>query len=116
MATLADERPVVILLPHPQRSAAIFTTSSRLRLETHFRVIDLEGETADAPLDAAIREAFAIIGQPDLPTDRLARAAKLRAVLNVEGNFYPNVDFERCFRTGVHVLGCGPAYAQAVAE
>jgi phosphoglycerate dehydrogenase-like enzyme len=37
-------------------------------------------------------------------------------VLNVEGNFYPNVDYETCFRRGIHVLGCGPAYSQAVAE
>src|SRR6201999_207544 len=35
---------------------------------------------------------------------------------NVEGNFYPNVDYARCFARGVHVLGCGPAYADAVAE
>ena len=36
--------------------------------------------------------------------------------MNVEGNFYPNVDYEACFRAGIHVLGCGPAYAEAVAE
>ena len=37
-------------------------------------------------------------------------------MLNVEGNFYPNIDYEACFFRGVYVLGCGPAYAQAVAE
>ena len=37
-------------------------------------------------------------------------------MLNVEGNFFPNVDYDACFRRGIHVLGCGPAYAQAVAE
>lgn len=36
--------------------------------------------------------------------------------MNVEGNFYPNVDYQACFDAGIHVLGCGPAYAQAVAE
>ena len=60
--------------------------------------------------------AFAIVGQPDLPAARLDRATDLRAVMNVEGNFFPNVDYEACFRNGVHVLGCGPAYAEAVAE
>ena len=38
------------------------------------------------------------------------------ALLNVEGNFYPNVDYAACFERGVHVLGCGPVYADAVAE
>jgi phosphoglycerate dehydrogenase-like enzyme len=37
-------------------------------------------------------------------------------VCNVEGNFSPNVDHAACFARGIHVLGCGPAYAQAVAE
>ena len=37
--------------------------------------------------------------------------------MNVEGNFFPNVDYETCFTDqGIYVLGCGPAYAQAVAE
>ena len=51
-----------------------------------------------------------------LGADRLRRAPNLRAILNVEGNFFPNVDYEACFTRGVYVLGCGPAYAQAVAE
>jgi phosphoglycerate dehydrogenase-like enzyme len=40
----------------------------------------------------------------------------LRALLNVEGNFYQNVDYSACFRRGIHVLACAPAYATAVAE
>ena len=44
------------------------------------------------------RAAFAVVGQPDLPASRLARASALRVVMNVEGNFYPNVDYEACFR------------------
>ena len=59
---------------------------------------------------------MAIIGQPDLPRERLDRAPRLRVLLNVEGNFFPNVDYPTCFERGIHVLGCGPAYSQAVAE
>lgn len=77
-------------------------------------MIDLEGETGG--LDDALPHAFAVIGQPDLPTERLARAPHLRVLVNVEGNFYPNVDYRSCFERGIYVLGCGPAYAPAVAE
>ncbi len=66
--------------------------------------------------DALLPQAFAVVGQPDLPGTRLEAAPQLRALLNVEGNFFPNVDYARCFRQGIHVLGCGPAYAPAVAE
>lgn len=111
-----DERPAVILLPAPQRSDRIFTAATRAELERSFRVVDLEHQPDQAALDASLPDAFAIIGQPDLPADRLARAPQLRAICNVEGNFFPNVDYPTAFARGIHVLGCGPAYAQAVAE
>jgi len=109
-------KPVVILRPAPQRLDRIFTADALGLLRDRFTVIDLSADPSDAALDAALPEAFAIVGQPDLPRARLARAPRLRALLNVEGNFYPNVDYEACYQQGVYVLGCGPAYAQAVAE
>jgi phosphoglycerate dehydrogenase-like enzyme len=111
-----DDRPVVILRPQPQRAATIFAPAARRRLEERFRVVDLDGDSSAAALDAALPDAFAIVGQPDLAVAMLDRAPRLRAILNVEGNFYPNVDYTACFARGIRVLGCGPAYAQAVAE
>ena len=108
------ERPVVVLVPEPQRSSRIFTEDVRNELERRFRLIDLEGKAEG--LDEVLGDAFAIIGQPDLPATRLQRAPRLRALLNVEGNFYQNVDYPACFERGIYVLGCGPAYAHAVAE
>jgi len=34
----------------------------------------------------------------------------------VEGNFLPNIDYEECFRRGIHVLCVAPVFSQAVAE
>ena len=113
-------KPVVILRASPHPVSRIFTPDALHALHERYTVVDLDAETAkgsaDEALDRALPEAFAIIGQPDLPGERLARATKLRAVLNIEGNFYPNVDYQACFDRGIHILGCGPAYAQAVAE
>jgi len=111
-----DTRPLVILSPAPQRRDRIFTAEALARLHERYRVVDLEKDAAPGRLDAALPEAMAIVGQPDLPAERLARAPGLRALLNVEGNFFPNVDYDTCYRRGIHVLGCGPAYSQAVAE
>ena len=74
------------------------------------------GGSRQSALDALLPHAFAVVGQPPLPRERLDRAEHLRAILNVEGNFYPNVDYPTAFSRGVRVLGCGPAYAQPVAE
>jgi phosphoglycerate dehydrogenase-like enzyme len=113
---VTDERPLVILQPAPQRPERIFTPAARQELETSFRVVDLSDDHDPGSFDAVLPGAFAIIGQPDLPAERLARATALRAICNVEGNFFPNVDYADAFARGIHVLGCGPAYAQAVGE
>lgn len=115
MTPATGARPVVVLRPAPQRVDRIFTDDAMARLRRDYEVVDLE-EGSEGAFEASLGSAFAIIGQPDLPATRLAKAPVLRAIMNVEGNFYPNVDYETCFREGIHVLGCGPAYAQAVAE
>ena len=106
-------KPVVVLVPQPQPVERILRPETLARLHEQFEVVEPEGE---AGLDAALADAWAVVGQPDLPAERLALAPHLRAVLNVEGNFYPNVDYPTCFTRSIRVLGCGPAYAQAVAE
>jgi hypothetical protein len=57
-----------------------------------------------------------LIGQTDMPKERLARAKNLRAIINVETNFLQNVDYETCFQRGVHVLAPSSAFARPVAE
>ena len=111
-----DGRPVVVLHPASQTVERIFSPEALARLHKTITVVDLERDPSDAALDAALPDAFAVVGQPDLPRERLLRAPKLKALLNVEGNFLPNVDYATCFEKGMHVLNCGPAYAQAVAE
>ncbi len=106
-------KPLVILRPDPHPRERIFRPDTLTRLHDRFTVVEPDTEEA---FDRALPDAFAVVGQPDLPAERLARAGELRALLNVEGNFFPNVDYDVCFRRGIHVLGCGPAYAQAVAE
>ena len=111
-----NERPTVVLMPAPQRSDRIFTRECRAELAALATIVELAGDAPAAALDEVLPQAYAIIGQPDLDADRLHRATELRAVFNVEGNFYPNIDYQACFDRGIYVLGCGPAYAQAVAE
>jgi phosphoglycerate dehydrogenase-like enzyme len=114
---MTTERPLVLLRPDPQQLNRIFNEAAIQRLHAAFRVVEL-GTTPedDERLDELLPEAFAVVGQPDLPRERLHRAIQLRAIVNVEGNFFPNVDYPTAFSQGVRVLGCGTAYADAVAE
>ncbi|MCV0395994.1 MAG: hydroxyacid dehydrogenase [Rhizobiaceae bacterium] len=110
--------PLVLFDPHPRRREMLFDEAMWARLAALARIVahDGEGRIPDTVLDRHIGEAALVIGQTDLPSDRLAHAAKLRAVINVEGNFLPNVDYAGCFARGIQVLTIAPAFALPVAE
>lgn len=111
---MTTEKPLVLVAPYPQRREIVFAEATWAQLNAAFDVVEIDG--TDPRFDELLPTAFAIVGQPDLSTARIRVAANLRAICNVEGNFFPNVDYASCFTQGVYVLGCGPAYAQPVAE
>jgi phosphoglycerate dehydrogenase-like enzyme len=110
--------PLILVDPRPRTLPTMLDAESRARLEALGELVvhDGPGRMPDDLVEAHLPEAVAIVGQTDLDADRIARARKLRAVINVEGNFLPNVDYEACFARGVHVLVASPAFAPAVAE
>jgi phosphoglycerate dehydrogenase-like enzyme len=116
MSDQPTDMPVVLLRPAPQLTSRIFTEDALGRLHARYTVIDGEADPSDELIESCLPDVFAIIGQPDLPRERLERAPKLRGILNVEGNFFQNVDYDACFERGVNVVACMPTYAQAVAE
>ncbi|MBS7700955.1 MULTISPECIES: NAD(P)-dependent oxidoreductase [unclassified Chelatococcus] len=110
-------KPVVLLDPFPRQRQRIFNAAQWERLSAMAEIIeDEQGPMRDSLVEARLPEAVAIIGQTALPTARVERAAKLRAVLNVEGNFYQNIDYHACLARGIAVLSIAPAFAVPVAE
>jgi phosphoglycerate dehydrogenase-like enzyme len=109
--------PLILVDPLPRTLEMICAPDVRGRLEALGRLEVAEAAPMDAArVDALLPEAVAVLGQTDLPAERVARARKLRAVVNVEGNFLPNVDYAACRERGIHVLCASPAFAPAVAE
>jgi phosphoglycerate dehydrogenase-like enzyme len=112
--------PVILFDPAPRTALLIFAGDMQQRFERLGRVVGLEeSKTGKLPaelVEATLPDAVAIVGQTDLDASRLARAPKLKAVINVEGNFAQNVDYAECFRRGIQVLSIAPVFAQPVAE
>ena len=111
--------PVALILvdPLPRTLDMICDPPTRARLERLGRlVVHDDGPMPDELVDASLPEAVAILGQTAMPAERLDRAPQLRAIVNVEGNLLPNVDYEACLTRGVHVLNASPAFALPVAE
>jgi phosphoglycerate dehydrogenase-like enzyme len=110
-------RGVILVDPLPRTLEMICDAPTRARLEALGElVIHEDGPMPDAVVERHLSEVVAVLGQTAMPAERLERAAKLRAIVNVEGNFLPNVDYEAALDRGVHVLNASPAFALPVAE
>jgi phosphoglycerate dehydrogenase-like enzyme len=113
----AGDRPLILFDPEPRSRAMLFSDAMWDRLASAAEIIAAEnGKMADSLVDKHIAEAELVIGQTDLPAERLEKAKRLRAVINVEGNFLPNVDYAACFARGIQLLSIAPAFALPVAE
>jgi len=110
-------KPKAIVDPHPRTVELLFSKEELKRLKALVSIRVWEGSRMPSEMvEKHLPEASVIIGQTDLPRERMERAKKLRAIINVEGNFQPNVDYEYCFQRGIHILNVGGAFGQAVAE
>jgi phosphoglycerate dehydrogenase-like enzyme len=109
--------PLILVDPLPRTLEMICDPPTRARLDALGRlVVHEDGPMPDAMVEAHLPEAVAIVGQTAMPAERLERSPKLRAIVNVEGNFLPNVDYDAALARGVHVLNASPAFALPVAE
>ena len=110
-------KPRIIIDPQPRTVDLIFDAKAQTQLANlaDLTVFDA-GPMPTEMLEEALPEAEIIIGQTDLPRERLERSAKLRAIFNVEGNYLPNIDYDYCFSRNIRVLIASPAFAVPVAE
>ena len=111
------EGNLILLDPHPRTEAMVCTPDVREALSRSGRVVAHFGSRApDALVESVLPDVTVIIGQTAMPAERLARASRLRAIINVKGNWEPNIDYRLAGRRGIHVLSAAPAMAPAVAE
>ena len=110
-------KPLVLFDPFPRLRARIFSAEQWTRLTDIATVIESgDGQMADEIVDRWLPEVSVVIGQTALGRQRLERATQLKAIINVEGNFYQNIDYETCFARGIPALVIAPAFATPVAE
>lgn len=116
---MSYSRPQILIAdPEPRTVESIFASDTMDQLQA-LGDVTIHADAArlsPSELEAAVRQAHIVIGQIDLPTERLQAMKNLRGVFNVEGNLYPNIDYEFCFANGVHVLNASPVFATPVAE
>jgi len=109
-------KPRLLLDPSPRTPAEIFAAPVLARLHERFDVVARGEREAEGFYAEHLSAASFLVGQPALDSARIRDAKALRAIINVEGNFLPNMDYDACFARGIHVLSISPVFAQPVAE
>jgi phosphoglycerate dehydrogenase-like enzyme len=110
-------KPLILVDPLPRTLEVICEPDVRAKLESLGElIIHEQGQMPDAMIDKYLPEASIVIGQTRLDRERLQRAGKLKAIINVETNFTDAIDYDYCFAKGIHVLTPGSAFADVVAE
>ena len=110
-------KPLILIDPLPLTVSMCFAAAAKDRLAALGRLVVHESARMPAAMvEEHLAEVEVLIGQTDMPAERLERAQKLRAIINIEGNFLPNVDYVTCFRRGIWVLNASPVFAETVAE
>ncbi|CAN5286448.1 hydroxyacid dehydrogenase [soil metagenome] len=110
-------RPKVIVDPSFRSMDDIFSAGEATRLRELVDVV--WGRDDPMPLDeftAALPDAFAVVSAGWRYGSVLGDAPNLRAILTVSGGWPPELDYARCFESGIRVLSAAPAFADAVAE
>ena len=113
------KKPIIICDPYPRTLDLIFSKEKYKKLNTKFKLINVPSDNKKIKenfYNKNISLASFIIGQPNLPTSLLKKAINLKAIFNVESNFMDNIDYDFCFKNGIHVLSTSPVFAQPVAE
>ncbi|MDH4440600.1 MAG: hydroxyacid dehydrogenase [Rhizobium sp.] len=110
-------RNIILVDPLPRTLDLIMEPAVRARLEALGEVIVCEDRPMSAEeVERHLPETVLIFGQTDMPKERLDRAPKLKAIINVESNFLPNIDYQACVERGIWVIAPASAFASPVAE
>ncbi|MBB3398804.1 hydroxyacid dehydrogenase [Rhizobium sp. BK060] len=110
-------RNIVLVDPLPRTLELIMEPGVRSRLgKLGDVVISEDRQMPPEQVEALLPDTVLIFGQTDMPRERLDRAPKLKAIINVESNFMPNIDYQACVERGIWVITPASAFASPVAE
>lgn len=110
-------RSIILVDPLPRTLDLIMEPSVRARLEALGDVVVSEDRPMSSDeVERHLPDTVMIFGQTDMPRERLDKAPRLKAIINVESNFLPNIDYQACVERGIWVITPASAFASPVAE
>ncbi|MBX2880758.1 MAG: hypothetical protein KTR32_12525 [Granulosicoccus sp.] len=111
-------KPIVILDTHWRTISELFSDNTFEQLNRHFEIIWAQNEPIpETLLEQSLSDAMALVAAtPLVDKSMLAKASKLRCVIEVSGAFPDTIDYQACEKHKIEVLSCSPGFRRAVAE
>lgn len=106
----------ILFDPAPRDTADIFSDADLRRFQSEHDVTFVDPAQRDATYAEHLPQTEVLISQQPMDRARLDSAPNLRAIINVETNFLPNIDYDTCFQRGIPVLAPSAVFALPVAE
>ena len=106
----------ILFDPDPRTRKDIFSDTGWAAFTAAHQVVVVTEAARDADYVRHLPDTEILVSQQPMPRERLDAAPRLKAIFNVETNFLPNIDYEECFRRGIHVLAPSGVFALPVAE
>jgi len=106
----------ILFDPDPRTRKDIFSDAGWAAFTAAHQVVVVTEAARDADYVRYLPDTEILVSQQPMPRGRLDAAPRLKAIFNVETNFLPNIDYEECFRRGIHVLAPSGVFALPVAE
>ena len=107
---------IVLSDPFPRTLELIFNKKKIKELKSKYKVLTVPLKNQKKFYEKNIHKATFVMGQPNLDKKILSKAKKLKAIINVESNFMDNMDYDYCFKKGIHVIATSPVFSKPVAE
>ena len=86
-------KPVIFFDPFPRNEEMVFTSDVKKELNQISNLITHFGSRApDDLIEQNLSNVEIIVGQTNMPKERLDKAKKLKAIINVKCNWEPNID------------------------
>ena len=109
--------PAIFFDPFPRNEEMVYTSDVEKELNEISNLTTHFGSRApDELIEEHLTNVEIIVGQTNMPKERLDKAKKLKAIINVKCNWEPNIDYIEAHKKGIYVLSAAPAMAPAVAE
>jgi phosphoglycerate dehydrogenase-like enzyme len=106
----------ILFDPDPRTRDEVFSPAAWAGFSAAHAVTEYDGSDRAAFYARHLPQTEILASQQPMPRAALDAAPHLKAIFNVETNFLPNIDYDECFRRGIHVLAPSAVFAAPVAE